>query len=84
MQRGFRMTFVDADGVNATVSKSCSMERIRGASRLELTPKDLSSKSSSQGGGARAAGGGNGLKAPPARALRGQNDDIDAPPVERL
>ena len=69
MQRGFRMTFQDADGVNATVSKSCSMERIRGASRLELTPK-----SSSQGG--------NGVKAPPARALR--NDDIDAPPVERL
>lgn len=79
MQRGFRMTFQDADGINATVSKSCSMERIRGASKLELTPKDPSFK----GLGAKAAGGGNSVKPPPARALRGGNDDIDAP-VERL
>jgi len=37
---GFRMVLVDAAGVTSTVGKSCTMERIRNASQIELVPKD--------------------------------------------
>jgi len=39
MQHGFRMLLIDTVGAAATVGKSCTMERIRSASQIELIPK---------------------------------------------
>ena len=58
MQRGFRMLLVDSAGITSTVGKSCTMERIRTARRIELVPKDQPShQCGAQHAGRRPASG---------------------------